>query len=229
MKCPTNATELTATRPVPTPEACLAKTWKSEGTARPGRNVESHCRIAAAVAARLADVYTTVCPGIIPAGTELLALVHDIGKLCPTFAAKIYDAFLGEKGRCALPWLASADPSLEILWGGHAAVSYAALLAWGAPEAVARVAGGHHGRGFVKHEASRPDYGGEPWQALRRSLLDTLLGSSPAWPDLTDKPHLERLVTGLTIVADWIASGALFDDPGEDWQPLVSQAVEAAG
>ena len=30
-------------------------------------------------------------------------------------------------------------------------------------------------------------------------------------------------------MADWISSGAIFDDPGEDWRPFVAQAVDEAG
>ena len=218
------------TAPAPALELaqCLAKTRSTpQGATTTGRSVEEHCRIAGAIAKELAARFERACPGLLPAGAELPALVHDVGKVCPTFQAKIYEA--AQKPRP--PALKNADPALEKQWGGHAQVSCAALHAFDAPDAVARIAGGHHGRPSEKpgvYDARRPSFGGTQWQDRRKELLNRLLPESPPWPQLDDEAR-ERMLCGLTITADWIASGTLFDDPHEDWQPLIGQAVDEAG
>ena len=206
---------------------CLAKSRDLNGATVPGRSVEEHCRISGAVAAELAKRFTEACPGLLPAGAELPALTHDVGKVCPTFQAKIYEA--AQKPRP--PALKNADPALERQWGGHAQVSCAALHAYRAPDAIARIVGGHHGRSSEKpgvYDAHRPSFGGTQWQDKRKELLNRLLPKKPQWPHLDDEAR-ERMLCGLTITADWIASSAIFDDPHEDWQPLISQAVDEAG
>ena len=71
-------------------EACLAKTWKSKnGEILPGRNVEEHCRITGAIAEKLLDGYFLHISYLFPENVALLALIHDIGKVCPTFQKKI--------------------------------------------------------------------------------------------------------------------------------------------
>ena len=209
-------------------EQCLAKSWeKGEGIA-PGRTVEEHCCIAGAVASSLAARLERVRSGLLPAHAALPAQVHDVGKVCPTFQAKLYDAILGRDVRRRYPALRGAEPDLERNWGGHAAVSYAALKSMGAPESIARIAGEHHGMPLHAQSADRPGYGGARWEAARRELLHRLLGNSPDWPELGDAA-LERVVSGLTITADWIASGPLCDNPAEDWRPLVERAVDEGG
>lgn len=210
---------------------CLAKTRTTpQGTTAAGRSVEAHCRIAGAVAKELARRFEDACPGLLPAGSELPALVHDVGKVCPTFQAKIYDA--AQKPRP--PALANEEePDRERRWGGHATVSHAALRAFDSPasDAVARIAGSHHGKNISRqHAAYRADaeiFGSQAWQDVREELLRRLLGSAH-WPQMDDKER-ERMLCGLTIAADWIASGALFDDPHEDWPPLITQALDEAG
>lgn len=226
MKPPSSIRPLPPALPL---ESCLAKTRIDEdGVPRAGRTVEDHCRITGAVAACLLARLANVRPGLFPPHTDQPARVHDVGKVCPTFQAKLYDAVIGADARRRMRELSLANPENEQQWGGHAAVSYACLADTGAPSAVARIAGAHHGKAIEKQSASRPGYGGEVWQATRRELLKRLVGEEPLWPDLTGEA-LERAVCGLTITADWIASGPLFDDPDEDWRPLVEQAVDEAG
>ena len=227
MKAPAKA-HIPPPAPAPLPlERCLAKSREWHGSAAAGRSVEEHCRIAGAVAAELARRFEEACPGLLPTGSELPALVHDVGKVCPTFQAKIHKA----AQKTLPPTLANAKPELEKQWGGHAQVSCSTLRAFGAPEAVARIAGGHHGRPCEKpgvYDARRPSFGGTQWQDRRKELLNRLLPENPPWPQLDDEAR-ERMLCGLTITADWIASGAMFDNPHEDWPPLISQAVDEAG
>ena len=227
MKAPAKA-HIPPPAPAPLPlERCLAKSREWHGSAAAGRSVEEHCRIAGAVAAELARRFEEACPGLLPAGSELPALVHDVGKVCPTFQARIYDA-VDERP----PELRNVNAALDGQWGGHATVSHAALRAFGAPKAIARIAGEHHGKRIKPqwrvYPGDAPIFGSAAWQKKRKELLNHLLPENPPWPQLDDEAR-ERMLCGLTITADWIASGHLFDDPHEDWQPLISQAVDEAG
>ena len=194
-----------------------------------GRTVEEHCRIAGAVAASLAARLTAVRPGLLPQGADTPALLHAVGKASPPFQATIHDAVFGREQRQHMPELAQADIELGKRMGGHAAISRACLAGMGAPEALARIVGAHHGKNVEVLTSDNALFaGGSRWQQLRRELCHKLLGSTePAWPSFT--PLEERIVCGLTVTADWIASGPLFDDPDEDWRPLVERAVDEAG
>ena len=227
MKAPRTATAA-ASPPVPAlpPERCLAKTRKlpNDRTTR-GRTVEDHCRIAGAVAACLAARYEAILPGLLPPGADIPARLHDIGKAYPPFQAKLYEKIEGDAWR-QMPELAKADMAQDGQIGGHAAVSRACLAALGAPAALARIVGAHHAR-TISNMAESALNGGPHWQALRHQICRRLLGEPTRWPDIA--PRHERLLCGLTITADWIASGPLFDDPDEDWRPLVERAVDEAG
>lgn len=228
MKLPKSVQKTNDSQPVPVLPfgQCLAKTRVMDGDVLPGRTVAEHCRITGEVARLLAGRVNARCPGLLPEGAHLPAQSHDIGKVCPTFQAKLQDAINAEK-RMAMPALKDVDPTLERQWGGHAAVSFASLVACGAPESVGRMVGAHHGRPTVLQDAARESYGGSSWQEQRGQLLAQLLEGA-RWPDFTDADNA-RVVEGLTITADWIASGPAFDDPAVAWPPLVPQAVDEAG
>lgn len=228
MRIPSSNQECAVESLVLTLEQCFAKTWKQGEDIRFGRTVDDHCRIAGAVASCLAARIELLYRGLLPEHAALPALLHDIGKLCPTFQAKLYDVVYGERQRRQELALKSANPAMEHNWGGHGAISYASLMAAGAPETVARIAGEHHGSPTVAQSADRPGYGGIAWERLRQEVLGQLLGGEAVWPEVRDS-HWERVICGLTIVADWIASGWLFDNPANDGLALVEQAVDAAG
>ncbi len=78
-------------------EECLAKTWVHDGTREAGRSVEDHCRIAGAVGEEIVARYNRIYPHLLPEGAHIPLLLHDIGKVCPTFEAKIYDAIDPER------------------------------------------------------------------------------------------------------------------------------------
>lgn len=67
---------------------------------------------------------------------------HDIGKVSPTFAAKIFAA-CGIDYK-TIPALAGINPELEKQWGGHAGVSQATAEELGVPKFVAEILGQHH-------------------------------------------------------------------------------------
>lgn len=189
--------------------------------------MEEHCRIAGAVAASLAARLDSILPGLLPHGAALPALLHDVGKICPPFQLRLYEAVTGKDVRQHIPELATADTTQERSVGGHAAVSRACLTRLGAPEALSRIVGAHHGRPVQIFGADAAVAGGSAWQEVRRKLCCRLVGEQPNWPLF--EGFQERVVCGLTITADWIASGPLFDDPDEDWHPLVERAVDEAG
>lgn len=208
-------------------EACLAKTWERPQGRAAGRTVEEHCRIAGAVAADLCSRLNAVLPGALPAGTALPALLHDVGKVCLPFQARLYESVLGRDALLRKPELAAADVEWERRMGGHGAISRACLAGLGAPAALARIVGAHHGRGVRTCADDAAPAGGPAWRERRRQVCERLLGARPDWPEFDAVQ--ERIVCGLTVAADWIASGPLFDDPAEDWRPLVARAVDEAG
>ena len=211
------------------PERCLAKTWELPQRTLAGRTVEEHCRIAGAVAACLCARLNAVVPGLLPPGAELPALLHDVGKASLPFQKRLYDAITDRGPDAALTGaaLTKADLAWESSVGGHGAVSRACLAGLGAPAAVARIAGAHHGRALKTFADDAAQAGGPAWQTLRREICKRLLGGRTDWPQLEGR--LERIVGGLTVTADWIASGPLFDNPQEDWKPLIERAVDEAG
>ncbi|MCQ2445060.1 MAG: CRISPR-associated helicase Cas3', partial [Mailhella sp.] len=211
-------------------ESCLAKTWAvatPEGELRtlPGRTVEDHSRIAMAVAARLLAMMPETVRGIYPEHSEYVCGIHDVGKVSPIFERKLYAA-LGRDGEW--PQLLSAPLELEQSIGYHYSISRACMrrILPGQPE-IGEAAGWHHGREPVKQDAGYSLYGGEPWQALREELCRRI-NPQGLWPSAVS-PVQSVVLKGLTTVSDWIASGDIFDDPGRDWRPLVSRAVEEAG
>lgn len=149
---------------------------------------------------------------------EWLAALHDIGKASPAFQAKHAPAIarLQAEGLTIEPQGSVATP--------HGTISQHVLTQelprrLGAPPSLVRrlaaVIGGHHGMWL----ASPPDIpgwelGGQPWDAVRRSLADALaeLFSPPArcqWP----APEVECnaflvVLAGLITTADWIGSMA---------------------
>lgn len=157
-----------------------------------------------------------------------LALVHDIGKVTPLFQAKILalrDMIrqrLSELGiEIQLPMqFRNSDKS------PHALAGQAILLQSGVPRQVAAIVGCHHGKSpnttskAVKNNsgcypqnyygsAGKSSPEGKLWEQLRKDWLefakDTCGFSQESDLPLPDVPA-QILLTGLLIVADWIAS-----------------------
>lgn len=227
MKIPTSAHLPPPSRKTLPLERCLAKTWKRSAACAPGRSVEEHCRIAGAVAAELASRLEDILPGLLPEGADVPALLHDIGKVTPPFQARIYEAAFSRETAAHMQELHGADFELEQNAGGHAAVGRATLSGMGAPLSLARIVGAHHGRPVREIADDAVFAGGKSWRQLRQELCLRLLGERPQWPDFDN--IAERIACGLTVTADWIASGPLFDNPAEDWRPLIGQALDEAG
>lgn len=210
---------------------CPAKTFLlQDGQIVPGRLVFEHCLIVGTVARELLRrLPSTWIGSLSPSEASLIAACHDLGKVSPTFYLKIRKPCV----EGSLPPLQNRDYDGldESQWGGHAGVSQAAAIAMGVPSLLAEVLGQHHG--------SRPSlggrladcevFGGPPWQAERVKLVNALKDALQAdWPSQISLLQA-RILAGLTSVADWIGSGPHFENPAEDWQPRIAQALDDAG
>ncbi|MDH3000990.1 hypothetical protein A1D23_11040 [Chelonobacter oris] len=205
---------------------CLAKTYRlSDGTTIPGRGVFEHCVIVGEAAKKLlALIPASLRKELFPAGTELLAAVHDIGKVSVRFQNKLKKAM---DSRLVL----NID---DRKWNGHGGVTFLTLLAL-INEKSAVAAGQHHGRypHLAKVEITDPQHseflGGEGYHAQRLALVDALKTHFQTdFPILVNEQQV-LAVSGLITVADWIGSGELFEDPQQNWRQFIAPAILHAG
>jgi len=211
---------------------CLAKTYKSsQGVVLPSRKVIEHCQIVGEVArALLLRLPDWLRNALFPEGSELIAAAHDVGKVSPTFQKKIYTA-LSVRNEAVLSALKGFNPEIERQWGGHSGVSQAAVAAHNVGEYIPQILGQHHGfsPNLSLRQANSEVFGGPNWQEQRSELLSHLKQLlATEFPDVQDALQA-RVLAGLTTVTDWIGSGALFEDPREDWQQKIETALDLAG
>lgn len=146
-----------------------------------------------------------------------LGYIHDIGKATVLFQTNITAALPEARTRLerytALTYRAANRKCTS-----HAMASEAILLKLGCPAGVASVAGAHHGKPQgLNAEENLEDYcsnyfpkGAKTfWLGCWREILDQALKDSGytdihALPELTQP--MEIILTGLLIMADWIAS-----------------------
>ena len=213
-------------------KSCLAKTWKQpDGSVLAGRDVFSHCLIVGQVAQALIEQMPDwLRTAYFPEGSALLAACHDDGKVSPTFQHKIY------KNLTQTPsdiWETLKDHTLDenAQWGGHAGVSQVTLAYLKVGKYIAEIAGQHHGwsPNTGAKQANADVFGGQPWLEQRMALIDQLKTTLNQDFPVVQNPLHAKLIAGLTTVADWIGSGSLFDNPTEDWQPRIQQAITDAG
>ncbi|MFK4752847.1 CRISPR-associated helicase Cas3' [Oceanobacter antarcticus] len=212
-------------------EQCPAKTWtQPDGSVVEGRSVLNHCQIVGETARCLiARFPEPMRSRLFPVGSEIAAGGHDIGKVSPSFVAKILRA-CGIDFK-TLPELTKATPDLESQWGGHAGVSQATAEELGTPKYVAEILGQHHG--FNPNvDDKRGDaevFGGNAWFDERKKLVAALKDClNSDWP-VVEHAAQARIIAGLTSTADWIGSGKFFEDPTQDWQPNINAALNDAG
>lgn len=212
--------------------ACLAKTiTEPDGRIAPGIGVLGHCCIVGLVARNLIRREPQwLSSTLFPEGSELLVALHDIGKVSPGFQEKLTRAIDPEKiptGRQSGLCRAGLDAAI----GGHGAVGQAVMRGRG--RYYAEIIGRHHG--FTPNQTGLPTdekYGGAAWQQTREELINTVQQHlNVQWPDIQNE-HQADALTGLTCVADWIASGPQFDradlnDPA--LEQLISTALDNAG
>lgn len=215
----------------PTFLECPAKTHLcADGVLTVGRSVLEHCNVVGEVARKLIGRYPReLGTELFPVGAELVAACHDIGKVSPCFYEKIRRA-------CASTVhlrgpLHNVRPELESQWGGHAGVSQLTASALDVPTYVAEILGQHHGYSppVAGLRASDDVLGGSSWQRERVALVEALKQRLQCdWPQALSGQQA-RLLAGLTSVADWIGSGAFFEDPTEPWPERIEPALDDAG
>lgn len=215
---------------------CLAKTYFACNKRKVGgRNVFEHCYIVGEIAREiLARMPTWLQQELFPQGCELIAAVHDVGKISPTFQEKIYrgiDGYIANSKQ----GLENATPSLEKLWGGHAGVSQAAIDKNGlnVGKFIPEILGQHHGYSpnLGGKTATAESFGGNEWQKQRERCIEelkTTLNCS-SWPKIENNFNALALA-GLVTVSDWIGSCSNFEDPTKPWQlGDIKQALDDAG
>ena len=183
--------------------------------------------------------------------TLFLAGTHDVGKAAPAFVAqsgalarRAIDVGLPchtidelREDRKALPHSLISEHSLGV-WLQDRGVERATALA------LASVSGAHHGTpvakgGLRNAKHRRNGTGGEPWAEVRKELIDWISDLSgfdgvlaSGTPLQLPLPILVEL-TGLVIVADWLASNtSLFplrerDEDGAPARNMEERAIEA--
>ena len=213
-------------------QCCLAKTYTTSDGSKTvvnlGRTVFDHGCITGEVARALIGLYPqTLQEAFFPAGCAYLASVHDVGKVCPTFQKRIYSD-IGN-----LPQeLENVQDMTEDAWGKHQGAGQLTLKACSVGEYLPEIVGRHHGTAAdisPLYRSPHYDLGGKAWHLRRLELLDALQSHfEETWPHIVSRAKADVLA-GLTTVADWIASGSLFDDPNTPWQDNVTKAVSEAG
>ena len=96
---------------------------------------------------------------------------------------------------------------------------------------ISYIVGIHHG--FVPNTSIRRDvdetFGGKSWLLERHNLVNYLSSSlNVQFPKVTS-PIQVKLLSGLTTVSDWIASGSLFEDPQKEYKDIIDIAIDNAG
>ena len=211
---------------------CLAKSRKTaNGTVLPGRLVLTHCQIVGEVArAMIKRMPDWLRAELFPDGSELIAAAHDIGKVSPTFQMKIYTA-LTQRDEAVFLALKGINAETEKIWGGHAGVSQATTEEHKVGRYIPEILGQHHGfsPNLTIYRATCGSFGGQSWQDQRIELLAQLkqvLGSD--FP-VVNNALQAKVLAGLTTVSDWIGSGSLFDNTGDDSPAKIELALNAAG
>lgn len=161
---------------------------------------------------------------------RFLALVHDFGKLTPIFAARITEIIpevrlrLESVGLC----IGSSKEYHDGNKAPHARAGEVILLGMGCPHGIAAVVGAHHGKPQDTMLHWRDELGAYffnyygnsndgTWDNLRQKWCAIALEEA-GYTEISELPEIPQpvqvLLTGLLIMADWIASNT-------DYFPLI--------
>ena len=211
-------------------EECIAKTYQGlNDSTHVGVNVYTHCLIVGYVARALLSRYSNTPVGeLFPLGSELVAAVHDVGKISPTFQEKIRRS-LNNYTPNSQQGLENTHPDSEKNWGYHAGTSYASIKA--IQPQIAEIAGRHHGSTPTSPPLANDScIGGPLWQNSRLELIQLLKKEFQSeFPNKLTRHQMDAL-SGLTTVADWIGSGSAFENIGEsNWKDKILESIDNAG
>lgn len=207
---------------------CLAKTDQIDSCNVPGMTVFQHCRATGLVAEALAAVFPLLdVSGLFIKGYDLIASLHDIGKISPSFQKKIGNA-LGSHDREML----FSNLGLEGDAGDekihHSTISYAALKSV-LGEYIAYIEGSHHGGLLGIQSGDDEVCGGKVWQEARMRLLSVLQDTfGRDVPRKLSEAEVQFLL-GLTIISDWISSSVSLQEYSLNGDSIFAKKVRAAG
>jgi CRISPR-associated endonuclease/helicase Cas3 len=208
---------------------CFAKSVKNGGA---GMSVSDHCLIAGLLADRLLAHYGS--KKLFPPGVRFLVAVHDAGKISPGFLKHCSNQAL----EVLCPELAAVSLEARGWSTNHAEIGEAAVRFWAKSELKkksdwlrwAESIGAHHGKSVHPKTEGTGCYGGPEWANERRQLIDFLFQrfekKLPAAPPSNEQI---KLLSGLTCVADWIASNEdFFPNPGIPASADLSDSIQNA-
>ncbi|MEG2074981.1 MAG: HD domain-containing protein, partial [Victivallaceae bacterium] len=200
-------------------EQCLAKTRGNQ----PGCSVYTHLKTTCRILRLLRQLYkNTPREKLMIPEADYLAAWHDIGKMTPSFTAKIYNAL----GRDAPGGIVLNKMFYQDF--DHAVAGGAIMEAKG--NKIANIISNHHGTNArIPGLGTAETLGGANWTAMREELLKKLQKDL----DLEDCGRLkipadqQSTLLGMTILADWLSSG-MDIEPGaepseEDLQRFLSE------
>ena len=186
---------------------CKAKTCP-DGS--PGTSVFDHCRYAGYVAEGLLRLLPSSVRSLLPAETPFFVSLHDVGKVSPGFEGKYFIELLREK---APAWeKAFINNGVTTDHATIGARSLQRLFGLLGEHPVISAVAAHHG--FRPSSILATNDG--PWQDERAARVRALAAEFGVAPELTLKTSVPvDLLTGITCVADWIASDESFFPPNE--------------
>lgn len=186
---------------------CRAKTC-SNGS--PGTFVFDHCRYAGYVAEGLLGLLPVPVRDLLPTETPFLVSLHDVGKVSPGFEGKYFIDLLREKAPAFADGFVNGGYATN-----HASIGAKALLRlFGMPadHPLVRAVAAHHGFAPDRLDFTRDG----PWQDERAALVRALAAEFGVVAESAAKASAPvDLLTGITCVADWIASDESFFPPDE--------------
>ena len=199
-------------------DACLAKTERIAGIVQPGMTVVQHCTATGRISEVLSQQFPFLARlGLFLEGYQLIASLHDVGKISPTFQTKIANALPLESGDSLLSLFGlneykESKPS-DI---PHSVISYSALKDLLGKQ-VAYIEGAHHG--WLQDDrfaANAERFGGDEWQKARIRFVDEMKSIfGCAIQDLSGfDASIIQFLLGLTTVSDWISSSIALNELG---------------
>ncbi len=186
---------------------CRAKTC-SDGS--PGTFVFDHCRYSGYVAEGLLALLPVPVRNLLPPETPFLVSLHDVGKVSPGFEGKYFIKLLRKYAPSWESLFINGDVTTD-----HATIGARSLQRrfglLGDHPLISAVAA-HHG--FRPSSILATNDG--PWQNERVELIRALAEEFGIAPESAAKASAPvDLLTGITCVADWIASDEEFFPPNE--------------
>ena len=152
---------------------------------------------------------------------RFLALVHDLGKATPCFQQKVSPLVEGGTERlaaCGLRWSLLPNACET----PHALAGEMLLLEAECPASVASIIGAHHGKSssagmqedqLLLHPENYYGKAKQAWQGVQQGLIEQAL-SAAGFSHMEEIPDVsvpvQLLLSGLLVMADWLASNPAF-------------------